>query len=147
MLVSCMADILGVNYTVLQLQCLHCSRTARRKRETHHCIWKATVSKPFSIVNTTKTLGSQVGVVVISWPPTSMTCDRVLGFVHGLKFVLYGLSQSYTEGFSPGTPVFPSLCKFDFHTKIWAIEGLNISLWLGRMSNHFLYNWHSIKNS
>ena len=36
---------------------------------------------------------------------------------------------------------FSSLCKFDFHAKIWAVERLNISLWLGRMGNHFLRNW------
>ena len=38
-----------------------------------------------------------------------------------------------------------SLCKFDFHAKIWAVERLNINLWLGRMSNHFLRNWRKIK--
>ena len=36
---------------------------------------------------------------------------------------------------------FSSLCKFDFHAKIWAVERLNINLWLGRMGNHFLRNW------
>ena len=38
-----------------------------------------------------------------------------------------------------------SHCKFDFHAKIWAVEWLNISLWLGRMGNHFLRNWCKIK--
>ena len=38
-------------------------------------------------------------------------------------------------------PRFSSLCKFDFHTKIWAVERLNITHWLGRMGNHFLRNW------
>ena len=33
---------------------------------------------------------------------------------------------------------FSSLCKFDFHAMIWAVERLNISLWLGRTGNHFL---------
>ena len=32
---------------------------------------------------------------------------------------------------------FSSLGKFDFNANIWAVEGLNISLWLGRMANHF----------
>ena len=53
-------------------------------------------------------------------------------------------SQSNSEGFSPGTPIFLPM-KFDFHAKIRAVEWLNISLWLGRMGNHFLRNWRWIK--
>ena len=49
-------------------------------------------------------------------------------------------SQSGTKGFS-WVLQFSSLCKLDFHAKIWAVEWLNISLWLGRMGNHFLHSW------
>ena len=37
---------------------------------------------------------------------------------------------------------FSFLGKFDFHAKIWAVEPLSFSLWLGRMGNHFFQNWH-----
>ena len=82
------------------------------------------------------------GVMLVQWssvaPSTSSTRDRVRTWAE------ICWSQSDSEGFSPGTPVFLPL-QIDFHAKIWAVERLNISLWLGRMGNHFLRNWRKIK--
>ena len=69
-------------------------------------------------------------------PPTSTTRDRILGSARGLRFVdLNLIPRVFLRVLR-----FSSLSKIDFHANIWAIERLNISLWLGRTGNHFLRN-------
>ena len=69
---------------------------------------------------------------------TSTTRDRVLGSARGLRFIDLSLTPSVFLRILK----FSTLCKFDFHAKIWAVERLNFSLWLGRIGNHFFRNWN-----
>ena len=86
-------------------------------------------------------ISSSGGVRLGKWssvaPPTSTTLNQVLGSLRGLRFVTLNLTLMVFLRVLR----FSSLCKFYFDAKIWAIERLNIYLWLGRMCNHFLRNW------
>ena len=67
------------------------------------------------------------------FPPLGPGSGLHVGWVLSISNCLWGFFSGYSG--------FPPSVKFDFHAKIWAVKQLNISLWLGRMGNHFLRNW------